>query len=74
MGDPGIVRVSPHFKYAFFGVLGLTLITFAVSIWVSLAVGHPDSNVNNLIITTDTMYKIGFGGIVGLLGGRAATL
>jgi len=64
--------VSPHFKYSFLGVIGLTLLALGISLWLSIAYSHPDSNINGLIVTTDSMYKFGFGGIIGLLGGRTA--
>jgi len=39
---------------------------------LSVIIGDPNPRVETLIATCDTMGKLGFGAIVGLVGGKAA--
>lgn len=70
-GDGPIDKsVSEHFKLVFLSVLGLTVATLLASVCMSVFVGSPDSAVNGAITWTSSLCKIGFGTIIGLLGGR----
>lgn len=65
--EPGAV---PHFKLIFCTVVALTVL--ALSLNVLLAVFGSDSDqVRAVAETCSTTYKMGFGAIVGLIGGRA---
>jgi hypothetical protein len=46
------------------------VLALAMCVVMSL-INHPNANESNVITTTSTMYKIGFGAIAGLLGARA---
>jgi hypothetical protein len=63
-------KVSPQFKLTFITVVILTLLLLGVSIGLSL-IKTPTSNITSAINTTATLYKLGFGAIFGLVGGKA---
>ena len=69
--------IQPAFKVAFFTVLGLTLISLAMMVWIA---GSTDaiSDVSKLPVLKKGLYNIcsitwqmGFGAIIGLIGGKA---
>lgn len=61
--------ILTRFELVFLTVLGLTLIFLVVS--VVLAVwAPPTAQVANIIDSCSSMYKLGFGAIVGLIGGK----
>jgi putative Mn2+ efflux pump MntP len=66
----GAVRLPPHFRMVFYTTTGLTV--FCLAIGGGLAVLGPDTAAAREVISgCMTMAKIGFGAIVGLIGGRA---
>ncbi len=67
---PGTVEMSPAFKLIFFSVLGLTILSLAACIALAISARQTDA-IKNLIETTSTTWKMGFGAIIGLLGGKA---
>jgi hypothetical protein len=75
VSDPGPpappkTPLTPAFKLVISIVTGLTVLSLAVSI--SLALYHQKSDqINALIETCSTTYKLGFGALVGLIGGKA---
>jgi hypothetical protein len=69
----GTDRVPPLFKLVFLTVVALTLVMLVISLSLSIRYPHPNSNINGAISTTSTLYKLGFGAIVGLIGGKAST-
>jgi hypothetical protein len=67
---PPITRVDPTFKLIFVSSVVLTLLTF--SVWVGTAIFAADTTAaRNLIAGCETISKMGFGAVFGLLGGKA---
>jgi hypothetical protein len=63
--------ISPNtFKWIFNTVLALTVVSLATSIALSF-VPNPSQLQASLFETCTTTWKMGFGAIVGLIGGRA---
>lgn len=63
--------LAPHFKLIFITVVVLTLL--ALSLNVLLAIFATDSEqVRAAAEACSTTYKMGFGAIVGLVGGKTA--
>lgn len=61
--------LDPGFKYSLICVAAFTLLALATS--VALAVfANPSDAVKSLIETLSTTYKMGFGALVGLVGGK----
>lgn len=63
-------RPAGHFGLVFVTVVGLTLIALLLSVLLALAGGDSEQAARAAEACTTT-YKMGFGAIVGLLGGRA---
>ena len=63
------LSVAPAFKLVLFVVIALTLVSLAASILLALSAPQTDE-VKKLIDACSTMYKAGFGAILGLLGGK----
>lgn len=61
--------IAPAFKLVLFVVIALTLISFAASILLAIYAPQTDE-VKKLIEASSTMYKAGFGAVIGLLGGK----
>ena len=62
--------LTPAFKLVFLSVLGITLLSIVLS--CSLAVmGEPNEEKSALVQALLTTWKLGFGAIIGLLGGKA---
>ncbi len=61
---------SPSFKLAFFTVLGLTILSLLVSVLLVLQ-DRQSTEAKQLIDSCSTTWKMGFGAIVGLIGGKA---
>lgn len=64
--------VSPHFKLILLAVLAITLACLAIDLALSILYSHPDSSIQGMITSTDSVWKGGAGGLLGLVGGRAA--
>jgi hypothetical protein len=63
-------QLPPHFRTVFFSIVGLTVLCLAIG--GALAVSGPDTAAAREVTSgCMTMAKIGFGAIVGLIGGRA---
>ena len=69
-GGPPI-SVTPAFKLIFLSVLSLTILSLVVTIALAVFVKSPSASVQGTIDTCSTTYKMGFGAIVGLIGGKA---
>jgi hypothetical protein len=69
------VSLSPAFKLVFLAVLGLTiicLITSCAVIGLSFRAGRPmTKDESGLFELGASTFKLGFGAIIGLLGGKA---
>jgi hypothetical protein len=64
------VGLSGGFKLAVFEVTGLTVLSLSVCIFLALH-GEKSDQINALFETCPTTYQMGFGALVGLLGGKA---
>ena len=67
--DPLVL--GPRFKIVFGCVMALTLISLTASICLAIFVTNQSPEVKGLIETCSTTDKLGFGAIVGLIGGKA---
>lgn len=66
---PALV-LTPAFKKIFNTVLGLTILSLFVSV-VLVVFATQSDGVKQLEDTCSTTFKLGFGAIVGLIGGKA---
>jgi hypothetical protein len=68
-GVPGAIKVDPTFKLIYLCAVGLTVLVFVA--WVLLAFfPQPTDAARSLMGGCETMSKLGFGALVGLVGGR----
>lgn len=67
---PSSIILSPAFKWVFVGVMLLTLISLGTSISLAVFVKNPSPEIKGLIETCSTTFKLGFGAVVGLIGGK----
>jgi hypothetical protein len=65
---PGAIKVDPTFKLVFLSVVGLTVLAGAA--WLVAALAQPSDAASLLASGCETLTKIGFGAVVGLLGGK----
>jgi hypothetical protein len=65
----GAIKVDPMFKLVFLSSVSLTLLV-GVAWFLAALFGPPTEGVRSLVGGCETMTKIGFGAIVGLLGGK----
>jgi hypothetical protein len=69
------VTLSPSFKLVFVSVLAVTVFCLIVScclVGLSIGSGHSmDKDVLGLFDLCSSTFKLGFGAIIGLLGGKA---
>ena len=63
------IVLSPIFKLIFLTVLGLTLISLVVALYLA-SKGSITEYQADLFTTCSTTWKMGFGAIVGLIGGK----
>ena len=67
-----LVTLTPAFKLVFCSVLGLTVLSLRVSVYLAIAYSPtPSEEIKRLIETCSTTWKMGFGAIVGLISGKA---
>jgi uncharacterized membrane protein YczE len=67
-----LTTLTPAFKLVFCSVLGLTVLSLGVSVYLAIAYSPaPSEEIKRLIETCSTTWKMGFGAIVGLIGGKA---
>ena len=66
------ITVTPTFKLVFLSVLSITVLAMIVSCPLTLLAGPtPTDDVKALLQGFLTTWKMGFGAIIGLLGGKA---
>lgn len=63
---------SSSFPPIFYSVLGLTLVSLAVCVYLTIQVQNPSSQVIGLIEACSTTWKMGFGAVVALMSVRKA--
>ncbi len=68
---PGPIDLPVSFKAVFWVVVALSVLSLATAVYLA---GWPadaqTETVKKLVETCDTTWKMGFGGILGLLGGK----
>jgi len=63
------VTLTPTFKLVFLSVLGITVLSMMIGCY--LVTVHAESDAGKALMTTCmTTFKLGFGAIIGLLGGK----
>lgn len=63
------LTIAPAFKLVLWLVVGLSVLSFGASILLALF-APPTDQTKNLIETGSTIFKMGCGAIIGLLGGK----
>lgn len=74
MADPGggnPLVLTPVFKMVFLSILGLTILSAGTGIALAIFVASPSAELRGWNETCSTAFKLGFGAIVGLIGGKA---
>lgn len=66
--------VTPVFRMVFRTVTVITLLIFFVYVGLVLFLKHPDSQASSLMDYCSMTSAFGFGGLIGLLGGKATEL
>ncbi len=65
------MNVGPYFKLIFLTVASLTALSLLIMCIVAMSGVDSDSSAN-LLDAVSTTFKMGFGAIIGLIGGKAA--
>jgi len=60
--------LTPTFKIVLWSVLLFTILSFVASIFLSVL--QSTDSIDRVLETTLTTFKLGFGALVGLLGGK----
>jgi hypothetical protein len=63
--------VTPRFRLVFISVLVLTISLLILDVVLVLIIDNPDPEAQNLMDLCSRLATIGFGAIIGLLGGKA---
>jgi hypothetical protein len=63
------VDLTPRFKLVFVSLRCLTLVSLGVSVALVFS-PNPSDDTRRLVETCSTTFKMGFGAVVGLLGGK----
>lgn len=66
-----VATVTPHFKLVFICVTVITVFTLAASLYIGIFVEKPTEAARSAMGTCSTLANLGFGAMVGLLGGKA---
>ncbi|MFE1235602.1 hypothetical protein [Streptomyces tendae] len=69
--EPAVTTVTAHFKLVFISVAAITLITLMASLYIGIFVEKPTEATKSAMNTCSTLANLGFGAMVGLLGGKA---
>jgi hypothetical protein len=67
-----ITVITPRFKLIFISVFSLTVILLVANVILVLAIKNPSLEAQNLMDLCSRLTTVGFGAIIGLLGGKAA--
>lgn len=69
--QPVITTVTAHFKLVFLCVTVITVLTLLASLYIGIFVEKPTEAAKSAMSTCSTLANLGFGAMVGLLGGKA---
>jgi predicted permease len=67
-----VTKLTPIFKLVFLSVFGITILAFVGWGVLSLAFPQPSDEAKGFFQACSTITQLGFGAIVGLIGGKAA--
>ncbi|MGW5787066.1 hypothetical protein ACWEWK_24105 [Streptomyces sp. NPDC003757] len=70
-GTAAVTTVSSHFKMVFIAVVAITIGALAANLYIAIFVEKPTEAAKSAMDTCSTIANLGFGAIVGLLGGKA---
>ncbi|MFG3064809.1 hypothetical protein ACGFYM_40650 [Streptomyces sp. NPDC048231] len=68
---PAVTTVSAHFKMVFIAVVVITTGALLADLYIAVFVPKPSEAAKSAMNTCSTIANLGFGAIVGLLGGKA---
>ncbi|MFZ4247010.1 hypothetical protein ACOZDF_17100 [Streptomyces griseoincarnatus] len=71
VAEPAVTTVTAHFKLVFICVAAITLITLMASLYIGIFIEKPTEATKSVMNTCSTLTNLGFGAMVGLLGGKA---
>jgi hypothetical protein len=63
-------KLSPLFKWVLASVVGLTAVSLGASLGLVMYFVNPPPAAERLIETCSTSWKLGFGTVIGLIGGK----
>lgn len=66
-----VTTVTAHFKLVFICVTVITVLSLAASLYIGVFVPDPTEAAKSAMNTCSTLANLGFGAMVGLLGGKA---
>ncbi|MEU3280741.1 hypothetical protein [Streptomyces antibioticus] len=66
-----ITTVTAHFKLVFLCVTVITVLTLLASLYIGIFIEKPTEAAKSAMDTCSTLANLGFGAMVGLLGGKA---
>lgn len=67
---PRVIQLTPGFKWVLLAIVGLTVLSLLVSLLLALR-GDPNELQRTLFSTCTDVWKMGFTGVLGLIGGKA---
>ena len=65
------VDVTPLFKYIFFSALGLIMLSFLASVFMSVFIDSPSVEVQEIIDICNNVVRCGMVSIISLVSGKA---
>ncbi|GGX65547.1 hypothetical protein GCM10010358_19900 [Streptomyces minutiscleroticus] len=68
---PAVTTITAHFKLVFICVALITVLTLMASLYIGIFVEKPTEAAKSAMDTCSTLANLGFGAMVGLLGGKA---
>jgi hypothetical protein len=71
VSTPVVTTVTAHFKLVFLCVTVITVLTLMASLYIGIFVEKPTEAAKSAMNTCATLANLGFGAMVGLLGGKA---
>ncbi len=72
VADALATTVSAHFKMIFIFIAVLTVACAAGNIWMAIGIVEPTDSQRDVMATMSTLWKMGFGSMVGLVGAKAS--
>lgn len=71
VAEPAVTTVTAHFKMVFLCVMVITLLTLTASLYIAIFIQKPTEAAKSAMDTCSNLASLGFGAMVGLLGGKA---